>query len=52
MAYSSLGLLSYAGQYVDGESAMPESLVDHQSVKSIATKYSKAPAQVLLRWGV
>lgn len=48
-AFSPLGSPSYVPLGMAGEG---ESLLDHSTVKEIAARHSKTPAQVLLRWGV
>ena len=49
MAFSCLGSASY----VEIDMAKPEdSLMQHKLITDLATKYSKTPAQILLRWGV
>ena len=49
MAFSCLGSASY----VELNMAKAEdSLMENEVIKGLAAKYSKTPAQVLLRWGV
>ncbi|TWT33615.1 2,5-diketo-D-gluconic acid reductase A [Posidoniimonas corsicana] len=47
--FSPLGAPSYVSS---GRAAEDESLLTHGTVKEIAARHSKTPAQVLLRWGV
>ncbi|KAJ0422280.1 NADP-dependent oxidoreductase domain-containing protein [Aspergillus carlsbadensis] len=48
-AYSSFGPLGFLElQVTKAENTQP--LFEHDTIKSIATKYGKTPAQVLLRW--
>ena len=49
MAFSCLASASY----VEIDMAKPEdSLMQHKLITDLATKYSRTPAQILLRWGV
>ena len=48
-AFSNLG----AGSYVQlGRATIEESCLKEVIVQEIAKKYSKSPAQIVLRWGV
>jgi D-xylose reductase len=48
-AYSNLG----AGSYVPlGMAAIEESCLNEQTIKDIAAKHGRTPAQIVLRWGV
>jgi len=48
-AYSSFG----AGSYIDINMATKDqSCLEEQLIKDLGTKYSKSPAQVVLRWAV
>ncbi len=48
-AFSPLGALSY---HAIGMADRSDSLLEHKEIKLIAAVHGKAPAQVLLRWGV
>ncbi|KAL9541219.1 hypothetical protein MBANPS3_009243 [Mucor bainieri] len=49
-AYSSFGPSSYTVFSESAKTATP--LLDHDVIKSIASKHGKTPAQVLLRWSI
>ncbi|CAO3622162.1 unnamed protein product [Mucor fragilis] len=49
-AYSSFGPSSYTVFSESAKTATP--LLDHDMIKSIASKHGKTPAQVLLRWSI
>ncbi|ORX59032.1 4-dihydromethyltrisporate dehydrogenase [Hesseltinella vesiculosa] len=49
-AYSSFGPASYVQLNEAGKTAKP--LLTHETIEQVAKKYSKSPAQVLLRWSV
>ncbi|KAK9767791.1 hypothetical protein K7432_002127 [Basidiobolus ranarum] len=49
-AYSSFGSISYLSLF-DGAKSVP-SLLEDKIIQNIAKKYSKTPAQVLLRWSL
>lgn len=48
-AFSPLGALSY---HELGMADRTDSLLEHDTIRSIAAEHGKTPAQILLRWGV
>lgn len=48
-AFSPLGALSYLSLQMAEES---ESILSHETVQNLATRYNRSPAQIVLRWGI